>query len=147
VVGLVPLTSACHFFTANCSTISELRIIRDTPEARRLILEQGNRDSVVDAFWKQPHSEAEGLQRVKDMWAYPERYTIGRKEFLKALAQEPAVSLSTGTYLADLETSAAKCYDQPLSTPTFRKVRVLSGPHRGAEGWTCGPTKPVIEVP
>jgi hypothetical protein len=134
-------------FTANCYTVSELQLVRDTPEARLLIAEQGGRDSAVESFWQSKHSEEEGLERVRDMQTHPERYTAGRKQFLEALAQQPVVSLPKKTYLRDVQESTAKCYDDPLSSPTFRKVRVVSGPFRGSEGWTCGPTKPVLEVP
>src|SRR5690242_16795058 len=109
LAALVASTSACYVFTASCRSVSELRLVRDTPEARRLIVEQGNRDGALEAFWKQPHSELEGLQRVNDMAGHPERYTVGRKQFLEALAQQPVVSLPTGTYLSDVQDSAAKC--------------------------------------
>ena len=85
------------------------------------------------------------FQRIGEEWNHAEPYIdTQRSQFLQTLANEPSVSLPKGTYLQDVETSKAKCFLDPSSTPTFFKVRVLSGRLKGKEGWTCGPTRAVF---
>ena len=142
---MLAATGACTLLTSNCVTISDLRIALDSPTVHRLIVEQGNRDASVDEFWRQKHLEEEGLQHTIDRMEHSEKYTAGRSEFLRAIIGEPSLTLPKGTYLQDIETSKAKCFLD--GTPTFRKVRVAGGRLKGKEGWTCGPTRPLLEVP
>ena len=145
MVVVLAATGACTWLTSNCVTVSELLITLDSPTVRRLIIERGNQDAAVDEFWNQKHSDEEELQHIRDEKEHPEKYTAGRSEFLRAIIDEPSLTLPKGTYLLDIGTSKAKCFLD--GTPTFRKIRVNGGRLNGKEGWTCRPTRPVVEVP
>lgn len=140
VICLILTTGACAWLKANRVTVSELRIVLDSQEIHRLIADQVNRDATER---RSPFHHT--FQRIGQEGSHAEPIiNIQRSQFLQALANEPSVSLPGGTYLQDIETSKAKCFLDPFSTPTFFKIRVLSGPFKGKEGWTCGPTRPVF---
>jgi hypothetical protein len=123
-------------------TVSELRIVLDSQDIHRLIADEGIRDA---AERRVPFHHS--FQRIGEEWEHTETYANSeRSHFLKTIVNEPSVSLPDGTYLQNVEISKAKCFLDPVSTPTFFKVRVLSGPLKGKEGWTCGPTRPVLDI-
>jgi hypothetical protein len=137
---LILTTGACTRLKANRVTVSELRIILDSQETQRLIADRVNRDATEG---RPPFHRT--FQRSGEEWGHPEPYVnTHRSQFLQAFANEPSISLPEGIYLQNVETSKAKCFLDPFSTPTFFKVRVLSGRLKGKEGWTCGPTRPVF---
>jgi hypothetical protein len=117
---------------------SRAYLVEDNPEVDRLLSVQKARDDKVNEFWREKHTQQEGMKRVDDMWRNPERYAPGRREFLGAMSQQPGVSVPEKTYARLLESSGAYCTPGPVySTTVYIKVRVTSGPLIGQEGWVC----------
>jgi hypothetical protein len=135
--SLLACTGCSNLTTANCITIDDLRIVVDSPKVQTLLMDQGvvDRSIVQSQGSRQPPSASRGGR--SDL----------RERFLHAFENEPSLVVPQGTYLKDVGQSDAKCFADSTSTPTFRKVRVLTGTHKGIEGWTCGPTRPVVPVP
>jgi hypothetical protein len=61
--------------------------------------------------------------------------TAPTAQLLGAMAREPGVEIPGGSYARLVEFSQAQCED--FNRFHFMKVRITSGPRRGAEGWAC----------
>jgi len=128
-------------FFPNSFANAKLNIVLDSPEVRRLLLEQGTLDKAGDALWENKE------RPVIDMWEHPEKYATGRSKFLQKMANQRRLALPNGSYLWASEKSSAKCFLDGVSTAVFQKVRITGWRHHGAEGWTCGPVAPFVDVP
>jgi len=128
-------------FIPNSSANAKLHIVLDSPDVRRLLVEQGTLDKAGDALWEKKE------RPVIDMWEHPEKYAARRSQFLQNMASQPGLTLPNGTYLWTSEKSNAKCFLDGVSTTVFQKVRITGWPHHGREGWTCGPLAPFVVVP
>jgi hypothetical protein len=119
---------------------SGLHVVLDSPNVRRLLIEQGKPDKAGDTIW-------EAKKRpIIDMLEHPEKYIAGRSQFLQKLANEPSLALPEGTYLWTSEKSTTKCNLDAVSTTVFEKVRVVGWRNHGKEGWTCGPARPLLNI-
>lgn len=98
---------------------------------------QGTHDKEQLAFPHEGRTHDEIAAHVADMRRHPERYSRGRQEFLDAMAGEPALVVPEGSSLRTLERSEAHCQRYPLEDYVWVKVRVVSDPNRGHEGWIC----------
>jgi len=140
-------SAGCAWLTANCVTVSDLRITVDSVTVRHLIAEEGNLDQFDGGRGRGPRPARQQPGASRGVSEQARSADVARRDFYEAIRNEPSVVLSKNTYLYDVESSAARCFADAASTPTFRKVRVASGPLKGTEGWTCGPTRPVVPVP
>jgi hypothetical protein len=137
---LIAVTACgCDFLNPNrqIKTLDRpVRLIDPSPAVDSLLAHQRVQDEENERFWREPHSKEEGLNRVQEMLANPERYYPGRSTFLLTMAQQPGESIPAGSYLRLLETSRVKC-SKPFFTTDFIKVRVTSGLLVGRVGWVC----------
>ncbi len=141
IVVLAVVAAYSLTFIPSSIADTNLRIVLDSAKVRRLLAGQGKLDQAGDAVWrtKQPP--------IKDMLEHPEQYTAGRSQFLQTIADQPGLTLPKGTYLWTSEKSSAKCFLDAVSTAVFERVRVVSWRNHAKEGWTCGPVRPIVDVP
>jgi hypothetical protein len=116
---------------------SHTRLVEDSPEVERLLSVQKTRDTEANEFWREKHTDEEGLKHIEDMLMRPERYAPGRKEFLAAMFNQPGISVPERTYARLLEYSGARCTPRPGYSTVYIKVRITSGPLLGQQGWIC----------
>ena len=93
--------------------IARVSLITDTPAVRALL------------------SELSAHQGEKDR----------RSNLLAAVAGAPGFLVPAKSYCTIVEDSQVRCGSDPVYTVSYRLVRITSGPSRGREGWTCGPTQ------
>jgi hypothetical protein len=115
---------------------SVTKLVADSPEVRRLLADAENQDDENDSLLRQLPRE-QGIQRMHDMAAHPERYMAERRKFLDAMLRLPGVVVSGEQYFSIVGQSAARCADDPLSTSFYLLVRTTTGPAKGSEGWAC----------
>jgi len=116
---------------------SHARLVDDNPEVERLLSVQKARDDEIAKFWREKHTNQEGVERIKDMLVNPEQYAPGRKEFLVAMSEQPGVFVPEKTYARLLQSSGAHCTPRPGYTTVYVKVRITTGAFMGREGWVC----------
>ncbi len=129
----------CDFLNPNRQLKTQdrpVRLIMPSPTVNQLLSHQRTQDEEVARFWREPHSNEEGIRRVQELQTNPERYYPGRSAFLLAMAQQPGESVPASSYLRLLENSNVKC-SNPLYTTNFIKVMVTSGPLVNRVGWVC----------
>lgn len=112
------------------------RLITPGPDVQRLLSAQRVQDEEGERFWSEKHTQQEGTERVEQLRRNPDSIYPGRKQFLSAMAAQPAELVAANVYLRLLEESHVKC-NNLLYTTTFIKVRVTSGPFDGHVGWVC----------
>jgi len=139
ICGALAVVICCGPPQANKVTVSDLRVILDSTRVRSLITSEGERDRTNpgQVEW---HPDVSQLREP-----YP---GLGQTAFLLSLANEPSVLLPKDTYVQVLIwESGVRCFSDRTSTARLQEIRVVSGPLRGQEGWTCGPLRPVLDVP
>jgi len=132
----IVLVSSCNP-KADSVTREGARLVNDTPNVRRLVAEQAAQDVEQLRFDRESHTRDEIIAHVDDMKRHPERFNRGRREFLDAMASQPGVLVPELSSLRTTEHSDARCHVWPLYDEVWVKVRVLSGPQKGREGWMC----------
>jgi hypothetical protein len=115
----------------------EIRLVADSPAVRRLISDEEKVEKAVLDSWQKNSKPGNAEQQLNDVAAHPERYTPGRKNFLTAMQQQPAVVVHGQVHFEVVDTSLAACTLTPFATENFVSVRMLEGPDRGKEGWLC----------
>jgi len=93
--------------------IPRVKLISDTPEVRTLLF------------------DLNAHQKENDR----------RSNLLSAVAGAPGFLVPVKSYCTIILDSEARCGADPVYTISYRLVRITSGPLRGREGWTCGPTQ------
>lgn len=137
-MSVLVVTNGCDVLNPDRQIMTRIstRLIAPSPEVERLLSAQRPEDMKVEQFYHEKHSEQEGINRIEQIQRNPESLYPGRKDFLMAMAKQPAESVPANTYLRLLEDSHVKCSD-PICTAKFIKVRVTSGPLDGHVGWVC----------
>jgi hypothetical protein len=87
------------------------KLVLDSPEVRRLILLQESRTS-------------DSPEHVR---------------FIAAMAEQPGIEIPARSYARLVESSRARCGDDPTNHENYLRVRVTTGALKGEEGWTCVP--------
>lgn len=116
---------------------TQIALISDSPDVRRLLAEEDTREEPVIQFWREPHTQEEGKRRVEDMIQHPDQYPLGGPDFLHAMSQMPTVSVPDKSYCDVVERSKSKCGRLPIETATYVLVQVTSGKSKGQRGWIC----------
>lgn len=140
VLASAVMTSACQEkqdIRVQGDASQEIRLVADSPAVRALISnEESVQEAVLDSWTK--NSSPENIQQdLKDVADHPERYSPGRKEFLAAMQQQPAVIIHGQDHFEIVKASGAACTSEPLSSPNFILVRISGGSDKGKEGWLC----------
>ena len=138
LIFVLALASGCDMLNPNRQIMTRIstHLIAPSPDVERLLSGQRVEDTKVERFWHEGHSKQEGIDRVEQILRNPESLYPGRKDFLSAMAKQPAESVPANSYLRLLEESHVKC-SNPIETTTFIKVRVTSGALDGHVGWVC----------
>lgn len=126
-----------RFWRLTGGSSTQILLASDTPEIRQLIADENAREDEVRRFFREPHTQEEGIEHVKDMMRHPDQYPPGRTEFLKAMAQMPGLNVPGKSYCEIIERSKSTCGRFPLETATFVLVQVTTGPSHGQRGWVC----------
>ena len=79
----------------------------------------------------------QGFQLTGALLNHPGRYMVERNKLLDAMHRQPGVIVAGQQYFRVLEQTNARCGPGPTDTATFWRVRVITGPTKGAEGWAC----------
>jgi len=141
VYALAGATSGCSAFDQYYKVQGEMnqqvRLLRDTPEVRKLIAEAAAREEPLRQLIAQDKTREQEADRVKDEYDHPEKYTAGRKEFLEAMEHQASVLVHGQARSDTYEQSMARCTMSVLQERYFIKIRVTDGPDRGVEGWIC----------
>jgi hypothetical protein len=103
----------------------EIRLVADSPAVRRLISDEEKVEKAVLDSWQKNSKPGNAEQQLNDVAAHPERYTPGRKNFLTAMQQQPAVVVHGQVHFEVVDTSLAACTLTPFATENFVSVRML----------------------
>ena len=138
LISVLVICNGCDVLNPNRQIMTRIstHLISPTPEIERLFSVQRVADEKAERFWHEQHTKQEGLEQFEQTLTNPEKLYPGRKDFLSAMARQPAEPVAANVYLRWLEDSRVKC-SNPLNTTTFIKVRVTSGPLDGHVGWVC----------
>jgi hypothetical protein len=112
-------------------------LVSDSPAVRKLITEEDAREEIVSRFFRQPHTQEEGSERIKDMMRYPDQFPPGRSAFLTAMTQMPGTYVPGKSYCKIIERSKSRCGRSPLETAIYLLVEVTTGSSRRQRGWVC----------
>jgi hypothetical protein len=116
---------------------SNVFLISDSQEVRRLLASEDARQDDIDRFWREKHSEEDGRRRIEDMGLHPERYPPGRLEFLKTMMNMPGFEIKDSPYCRIVERSKSRCGMFPLQNAVYVFVQVTTGRSSGNKGWVC----------
>jgi len=149
---VIPLTfSGCELFNPNRqnwiyggSPDAQVRLVADSPEVRRLIAHEDTFEDALNRFWRDKHTQEERNERIQDMMRHPERYPVGRSEFLDAVAKMPGFYVPAKSYCRVIERSMSRCGGTPIETTVYMFVRITTGPSQGKRGWVCGSNAPQL---
>jgi hypothetical protein len=138
LVAMLFASGGCDVLNPNRQIETRIvtRLITPGPDVQRLLSAQRMQDEEGERFWSEKHTQQEGIERVEQLQRNPDSIYPGRKQFLSAMAAEPAELVAEHVYLRLLEDSHVKC-SNPLYTTKFIKVRVTSGRFDGHVGWVC----------
>lgn len=141
LVAVAIICGACDLLNPDRQLVtrdgSAARLVQDSPDIERLLSIQRTRDAEGDTFWREKHSSESVTKRVENMRLNPERYAPGREAFLLAMSRSAALSVPGHTYARLVQQSGARCNLNPITTSSYVKVLITSGPLRGNQGWMC----------
>lgn len=110
----------------------------DSPEIRKLMTEEEQRQAEADKFWREKHSKEEQIRHVEQLALHPDLMLPGHKEFLGATGKAPHMIVPGKTRARVLEISKARCEPDAFSTIRFVRVMHLGKkPFAGTEVWAC----------
>ncbi len=115
---------------------SETKLVADSAEVRRLLSEAASREEKTKRLRLQLPEDQFTKLRL-DMEVHPERYMSERNALFAAMGRQPSVTVVGQQYFRCLEASPAGCAKDPSTTSNYMRVRVTTGPSKGAEGWAC----------
>jgi hypothetical protein len=143
--------SGCELFNPNRqnwiyggSSTTQVLLVFDSPEVRRLIAHEDTFEDALNRFWRDKHTQEERNERIQDMMRHPERYPVGRAEFLDAMAKMPGLYVPAKSYCRVIERSMSRCGRTPIETSVYMFVRITTGPSQGKRGWVCGSNAPEL---
>jgi hypothetical protein len=123
---------------------AQVLLLYDSPEVRRLLADENAREGEINRFWRDKHTQEEGVKRIHDMARHPEQYPPGRSKFLEDMAKMTGFYVPSKSYCRILEGSESKCGRLPIETAVYMLVRVTTGPLRGKQGWVCSSNAPQL---
>ncbi len=113
----------------------------DSPAIRKLPAEEDAHKEVVSRFFREPHTQEESIEHMKDMLQHPDQYPPGRPEFLKAMAQMPGVYVPGRSYCDIIEQSKSRCGRRPWRQLLVYWFKSPPDPHMdnaaGSVGMKC----------
>ena len=116
---------------------STTRLVRDSPEVRRLLEQAGSHDLVAGRMWA-GRTEQERVQLESDIRSHPDKFMAERRALFDDMAGRPGVTVIGAQYFRLLHESATVCDPYvPIASDVYVLVRVTTGPAKGAEGWAC----------
>jgi hypothetical protein len=132
--------ASCRLFDPAYACITRpgsiTKLVADSPEVRRLLTDAATLEA-EKLRSRRALPDPEQLQLTIDMRAHPEQYMAERRKLLETMAQQPGVLVTGEQYFRILEQSPAGCADDPVTTSSYLRVRVSTGPSKGSEGWAC----------
>ena len=130
-------TLGCQLFP-DCTTQpgSVTKLVTDSADVRRMLATAAERDEKM-ANSRRRLSQGQRRELFYDMEFHPERYMVERKNLIVAMAAEPGRPVPGKQGFRILEQSPAGCANDPFTTSNYLRVRVLTGPSKGSEGWAC----------
>jgi hypothetical protein len=131
------LSTACELLD-DCVTRpgSVTKLVADSPEVRRMLGDAAAQDERF-LLARRKLTREQGIQLTGEMLNHPERYMAERDKLLDAMRRQPGVIVTGQQYFRLIEQTQARCGPGPTDTAIFWKVRVVTGPSKGAEGWAC----------
>jgi hypothetical protein len=137
VILVLPITMCWRspLFNENYgyATRQDSRLILETPESERLLIDEGNNVAEKGAFFA---AQKQGNEAVFEFVQHPEQHIPKHLEFLRAIARQAAEAVPKGTHARFLKGSGAPCGYIPDSS-IYAKFRITDGPMKGHEGWAC----------
>jgi len=111
---------------------STVRLVADSRAVRGLLTEAAMRDAALNR--SQQNASAEERSRLTLEMQQP---SAQRRQLISAMAQLGGVVVTGKHYFRELEQSTAGCDIYPISSATYVRVRVTTGPSKGSQGWAC----------
>jgi hypothetical protein len=115
---------------------SEVRLVNDSPEVRRLLDAGAAQDAATRRSFDDLTPDQQ-LELNKDLHSHPERHMADRRKLVEAMGDQPGFIVTGEQYFRVLEQSPAGCASDPVTTSNYVRVRVSTGQAKGKEGWAC----------
>lgn len=113
------------------------RLVRDSPEVRRLLEQAWRHNLVAGELWV-GRTEQEVVQLEYDINTQRDKYMTERRALFADMARQPGITVTGKQYFRLLRESATVCDPfGPIASDVYVLVRVTTGPAKGAEGWAC----------
>jgi hypothetical protein len=108
------------------------KLVADSPGVRKLLNEAAEHDATVKRSLKERPAEKQDLL-IQEL----QKPSAQRRQLLDAISGQTGVVVTGKQYFRELERSTAGCDIYPISSATYVRVRVSTGPSKGREGWAC----------
>ena len=134
LLALAFCQTACEKATVRGAPSENTKILLESPELKNLISAcELSRKAILQEYTSAPLATPEDFVRHNNMArSNPDHDTL-----MAEINAQPGFEVAGGTPVEDILWSECGCHSTVLSTVFYLKIRILDGPRKGKEGWTC----------